>query len=203
MQRTGAENIPHVAWTDHRILRVPEKSTMASAEAIHAELQPVFSPQADDRDLALANYKLMLGGNGALGRKAWEMLRQQGDAIAKDEEALNALAVMDAEAGNLDAAEELFRRVLAMDPDNLTALSNLGTLIAKKGDLKESEATLERAFARNQNISGLAMNLARVQCASGEPEAARVTLNTMLVYNPGLAEAQRYLAQLSSCGRTE
>jgi Flp pilus assembly protein TadD len=198
MPRTGADNIPHVAWTDHRILRISANATQSQI-VTNGELAPIFSPDTTKRDLAMANYKAMLEGDSSLEARAWELLRQERFEITDDSEALDALGVLCAKRGDKDLAERSFRRVLELKPDDLTALSDLGTLQAKQGNLKEAISLLQSAFNRNEDISGLAINLARVQCAGGDASAARVTLQTTLAYNPDLQDATVLLDQLSDC----
>jgi len=200
MPRTGAENIPHVSWTDHRILAKPVESTAALAASRGGELSPIFSPGATIRDLAMANYQALLEGDRSLEPIAWEQLNADQDRIASDKAALDALGNLSAERGYLKKAHESFQKALALDPYDLTALSNLGVLLAKEGRLSESIPILQKAFASNQDISGLAMNLARVQCMAGDGSAARATLNTALVYCRNLQDMQRLLTQMSNCG---
>jgi hypothetical protein len=199
MQTMGAQNIPHVAWTDHRILRIPESLKLDALKDKKGVLGPIFSPGATKRDLAMANYKAMLEGDRSLESAAWEQLTQLRDTINNDPEALDALGVLDAERRDSKSAEQAFRRVLELIPDDLTALSNLGTLLGQQGRLKEAISTLQPAFDRNPDISGLAMNLARVECAAGDAAAARRALETTLIYNPSGQNLRRLLAQMSSC----
>lgn len=197
MRRTGAENIPHVAWTDHRILRVPGNAK--PRDEMRDELTPIFSPGATKRDLAMANYQLLLEGEQSFESAAWSQLSQQRDAMANDKQALDAFGNMSAERGDNQAAEQAFRRVLELDPLDLTALSNLGTLLAKEGKLEAAVKLLGPAFNRNRDIPGLAMNLARVECMAGDGPAARATLRSALVYNPGLDSLQMLLDQMAVC----
>jgi predicted CXXCH cytochrome family protein len=199
MQTTGAQNIPHVAWTDHRILRVPEIPKLELPEDKKGQFTPIFSPSATKRDLAMANYKAMLEGNRSLEPTAWEQLTRLRDAINDDPEALDAFGVLNAERKDSKTAERAFRRVLELIPQDLTALSNLGTLLAQQGRLKEAISTLQPAFDRNPDIPGLAMNLARVECAAGDSAAAQHALETTLVYNPDLQNVRRLLTQMSNC----
>jgi Flp pilus assembly protein TadD len=202
MPRTGAQNIPHVAWTDHRILRLPEKAKAELQAGGKNSLAPIFSPGSTKRDLAMANYKAMLEGNQSLEPSAWEQLRQLEDTITNDKDALDALGVLSAQRGDTKTAERVFRRVLALVPDDLTALSNLGILQARQGNLEAGASLLQMAFELNQDISGLAMNLARVECMAGDAAGARSSLEKTLIYNPGLEDVRRLLQQLSECGRT-
>jgi Tetratricopeptide repeat/Cytochrome c554 and c-prime len=191
MQRTGAENIPHVAWTDHRILRVPDAQASKAEQATPGELQPIFSPGTTRRDLAMAEYQLLLEGDRSQETSAWTLLSQLKDSIAEDKAALDAWGNLSAERGDFPAAEAAFLRVLKLDPVDLTALSNLGILRAKQGNLAESAQLLGQAFDNNNDIAGLAMNLARVECAQGDARAAENTLQTALVYNPALDDLRR------------
>jgi Flp pilus assembly protein TadD len=151
----------------------------------------------------MADYKLLLEGDPSLEGTAWEQLTQLGDSIENDKEALDARGNMSAERGDLHGAEQAFRRALALDPTDLTALSNLGILLARQGDLAQAMQLLNRAFDNNNDIAGLAMNLARIECAAGDGAAARETLQTALVYGPALEDVRRLQeqikAQTSSC----
>jgi predicted CXXCH cytochrome family protein len=200
MPRSGAENIPHVAWTDHRILKVSDASETIKDIAEGDTLTPIFSPRSDKRDLALAYYNAVLEGNFSLQPKASESLTAIRPEISQDKDALNALGILSEKSGNYPQAKEVFAQVLKLDPENLTALSNLGILRAKSGDLQGAIALLAPAFARNEDVAGLAKNLAQVQCMAGDAASARATLQKTLEYSPGLRDVAQMLAQLSSCG---
>jgi predicted CXXCH cytochrome family protein len=199
MRHTGAENIPHVAWTDHRILRLPAPPDTRPEHPQGTELSPVFSPGATERDLAMAYYKAMLEGNPSGEPKAWSLLQAQRNVIGNDAAALDAFGLMSAEHGNSHEAEEAFKQVLKLDPHDLTALSNLGALEAKQGRLKSSVAMLQTAFEANKDVIGLAMNLARVQCMDGDAPGAKSTLDAALVYAPGVEELRHMRNQMSDC----
>lgn len=200
MPRSGAENIPHVAWTDHRIRKTP----VAVPESIKdlgegQTLTPIFSPHATKRDLALAYYKAVLEGNFAVQQKAYQSLEDIRPEVAGDKEALNALGIASEKRGDYKQAKDAFEQVLKLDPLNLTALSNLGTLRAKSGDLKGAIALWRPAFERNEDVVGLAKNLAHVECMTGEVASARATLEKTLEYSPGLKDVEEMLALLPSC----
>jgi predicted CXXCH cytochrome family protein len=203
MARTGAQNIPHVAWTDHRILRIPGSGETIATGEVSKELSPVFSPGANSRDLAMANYTALLDGDRSAQPKAWTLLEDQRSGIENDAAALDALGVLSLQKPDNAGAEALFRKALAINPNDLTALSNLGILVARQGKLKEATTLLQSAFERNADVSGLAMNLARVQCAAGDATAARVTLQTTLKYNPDLESVRRLMQGLSDCGKPD
>lgn len=199
MPRTGARNVPHVAWTDHRIRRQPENPASESENQGSGELVAIFSPGASERDLGMANYQALLEGDRPRESAAWQELNVVRDSITGDKAALDALGNLSAERGDASMAERAFRRVLEIDPGDLTALSNLGTLLARQGKLTESVALLKNAFERNQDIPGLAKNLARVQCMAGDGQAARSTVNATLLYCPMDDSLRRLLTQFDHC----
>ena len=202
MPRTRARNVLHVAWTDHRIRKVPQATAVEAQSADGGELVAIFSPGTTQRDEAMANYQALLEGDRSRESVVWEQLNAHRASLENDKEALDALGNISAERGDVEEAEKAFRRVLELAPSDLTALSNLGTLLAKEGKLKEGEAFLTEAFDRNQDIPGLAMNLARVQCMSGDGQGARSTLTTALIYCPNVEDMRRLLTQMVNCSAT-
>ena len=199
MPRTGAENISHVAWTDHRILKHPEAPELAAKPSPGDTLVPIFSPGITERDVALAYYKSLLEGNVALQQKAVEKLQAVKPELTGDDDALVALGVLVEGRGDLKQAQELFQEVLRRDPLNLIAISNLGTLLAKSGDLQAAISLWRPAFERNEDVVGLAKNLARVECAAGDATAARATLQKTLQYSPGIRDVRQLMTQLQDC----
>jgi predicted CXXCH cytochrome family protein len=199
MPHLGAQNIPHVAWTDHRILRRPEPDDRASSAGAGNQLVPIFSPGSTRRDLGMAWYKAVMEGNRGAEPEAWSILSDEPETIANDASALDALGNLSVERGNNQAAEAAFHRVLVLQPADLTALSNLGILLAKQGNLRESVSLLREAFDRNRDIAGLAMNLARVECRTGDAAAVRSTLQSALIFNPSILEMRQLLQKASAC----
>lgn len=198
MPHNGAENIPHVAWTDHRILRNPFANSAGQSKPTDV-LKAILSPKANARDLGMAYYLAYLKGNPNEGPKAWSLLSSQQQSIQNDQAALDALALLDIEKGDAATGEALLKRVLRLDPNDVTALSNLGALMARQGNISESLKLFQSAFSRNQDVAGIAMNLARVQCATGDVAGVRHTLETALVYNPGIGNLQQFLKSADTC----
>jgi tetratricopeptide (TPR) repeat protein len=198
MPHNGAQNIPHVAWTDHRILRVPEAAE--TAEAAQNKLAAIFSPGATERDLGMAYYLALLEGNRAVEPEAWSLLDVQRQELGKDKAALDALGILSVERGDETQAETEFRQALTLDATDLTALSNLGTLLAKQGKLTEAAGMLRKAFDRNRDVAGLAMNLARVECMTGDAAGVRATLQSAMIYNPDVPEMRHLMDRASACG---
>jgi tetratricopeptide (TPR) repeat protein len=201
MPRTGAENIPHVAWTDHRILKYPEVPAPPNGMANPAAgntLDPVFSP-GTRRDVALAYYNSVLEGNFGLQQKAYEGLEAIKPELSGDKDALVALGILSEKRGDYKQAQELFQEALKLDRRNLIAISNLGTLLAKSGDLQGAISLWRPAFERNEDVAGLAKNLSQVECMVDDLAAARSTLQKTLQYSPGLRDVRQMLTRLPAC----
>jgi predicted CXXCH cytochrome family protein len=199
MPRTGAENIPHVAWTDHRIRKYPKALDPTANSSSNETLVPIFSPGTTKRDVALAYYKGLLEGNVALQQRAYEGLEAIKPELSRDKDALASLGILSEERGDYKQAQKLFQEVIKLDPRNLIAISNLGTLLAKSGDLQGAISLWRPAFERNEDVVGLAKNLAQVECIAGDTAAARTTLKKTLQYNPGLRDVRQMLTRLPDC----
>ena len=198
MPHNGSQNIPHVAWTDHRILARPQ-SESADESTATSVLKPIFSPGANKRDLGMAYYLAYIRGSHQEGDKAWKLLSSQQQSIQNDKAALDALGLLSIEHGEYASGQADFKRALNLDETDLTALSNLGVLMAKEGKLKKSLQVLSQAFNRNPDEAGLAMNLARIECAMGNVSGVRSTLHTALDYNPDMREMESFLNSAGEC----
>ncbi|WP_158910173.1 MULTISPECIES: tetratricopeptide repeat protein [Acidobacteriaceae] len=199
MPRSKAQNIPHVAWTDHRILRQP-KMDLADVNPAHPDnLVPIFSPSATPRDTALAYYAAAMEGHTDDRERAYTMLTAAHQNDPDDVQVLRSLGLLAGMSGDTQLAGSLFRNVLKLSPTDQTAASDLAVLEAKTGDLQGALGLLQPVFNRNQDSLGLAMNLAAVECLLGDGTAARSTIETALKYNPGSRELTNRLKQTSSC----
>jgi predicted CXXCH cytochrome family protein len=203
MPHTTANDIAHVAWTDHRILaRPPIPETTVDSTAT-STLKPIFSPGATQRDLGMAYYKAWLNGNRVEGAKAWSILNPLAPSLQNDVPALNALGILGTGRNDYKSATADFRRVLTLQPHNLTALSDLAVILAKQGHINRSEKMLQLAFTRNQDVVGLAMNLARIECMQGDVAGVQSTLRTSLLYNPGIQQMRQFIQQAPSACQTQ
>lgn len=199
MPRGKAQNIPHVAWTDHRILRRPTVD-LKNAGPVHGDdLVPIFSPDATPRDLALAYYAAAMQGHSGDRGRAYTMLTAAHQADPKDVQVLRALGIFAGTGGDAQLAGSLFRDLLKVSATDRDAAADLAVLEAKTGDLQGALALLQPVFNRNEDSIGLAMNLAAVECLLGNGTAARSTLETAIRYNPGSRELPRRLQQTGSC----
>jgi tetratricopeptide (TPR) repeat protein len=98
-----------------------------------------------------------------------------------DTGALLALAAIQQQARNYAAAQDLYRRVLAVDPGNADALNSLGYAEGESGDLEAAKKTFE-AYGQNPNQAINALD----------------SLGEVYFMNGRFAEAEKYFAQESA-----
>jgi predicted Zn-dependent protease len=196
MPQSTAQNIPHVAWTDHRILRRASLTPVKLQPSQTGEaLTAIFSPQADQRDAAVASYLAVIRGKSRDMQGALTKLKQAYAAGDRDPKVLEGLGVLSGLSGNAAESEERLRELLTVDPLHLTALSDLGVLLARQGNLQAAVSLWLPAFARNQDIIGLATNLAAAQCRTGDAAGARKTIDEALRFSPGVRQALNFKCQ--------
>ena len=197
MPRTGAQNIPHVAWTDHRIRQHPNQPDLAAVPNHARELIPILTEKSSQRDLALAYYNLVVvKGLTAERPRAWQMLIAAERSDPDDLAVLRALGITAELNGDDSHAKNYYLAVLKKTPENLAAGTNLGTLLAKSGDLEAAATLWQQTFRQNADIPELGQNLAKAQCMLGQKEAAESTLKIVLTYSPGLSQARHSLAKM-------
>ena len=197
MQRSPAQNIPHVAWTDHRILRQPgmrpPTPALLSLDATtNRTLTPIFSPQADASDAALAAYTTVMNGQSHDTAGTLASLNRLYTSGVRDTRVLEALGVLEGVSGHAEQSEKHLRELLAVEPLNTTALSNLGYFAATRGDTAAAITSWKIEFSRNQTDARLAHNLAAAQCAVGDKAGAQETNAVALRFSPGLQKLQNF-----------
>ena len=94
---------------------------------------------------------------------------------------LLGLAAIEQQARKYSAAEELYRRVLAIDPGNANALNSLGYAQGESGNLEAAKKTLE-TYGQNPNQATNALD----------------SLGEVYFMNGRFAEAEKYFAQVSA-----
>ncbi len=199
MPTSKAQNIPHVAWTDHRIRQHPAQLESLEGAPTNPELVSVLGHDAPARDLALAYYDLTAKGKISQAARAGPMLLAVQKSEPPDAAVLTALGFLAPSMGMTAAqAADYYREALKLDPLNLLAANNLATLLARAGQLSEAAPLWQSAFDRNEDIESLGMNLALVECRLGQKEKAVQVLQRVLIYGPDSPTAQRRLQAIQN-----
>ena len=99
-------------------------------------------------------------------------------------------------AGNLEEAESLYRRCIAMDPFDPIAPFNLSNVLRERGQLQDARNCLVRTLGRDPEFAEAWYNLAHLDERSGRPQDARLWLRRALEHDPAYADALFNLAQL-------
>jgi len=197
MPKNGAENLPHTAWTDHRILPTPEEGFAGLPTAAgKRELVPILPNNGDQRDLALAYYDLAVKGDASAQSKATTLLAAAAQSSPDDPAVLQALAIMAEAEGDDARSTRLYLEVLKQQPDSLTSTTNLGTLLARSGKAEEAARLWRPTFARNQDVLALGQNLATVECLLGNKDRALDVLKQTLAFNPDTPRLREMLATI-------
>src|SRR3954470_5743828 len=107
-------------------------------------------------------------------------------------------------AGRLREAEQIYRQVLARDPNNFDALQLLGLLAHHTGHHADAVELIGRALAVNGTFSGVRANYASALRAAGRPDAALAEAQAVLRVDPRSDTAWRVAALvLSEAGRMD
>lgn len=191
MPKSTAQNIPHVAWTDHRIRRDPQEPSAPTPPVASAgsppgatALEPLLVPHAPSRDLALAYYDLVSKGQKDETARAQHLLMAANASGPGDVPVMRSLAVLEQLTGSGSTALPLYQQILSVDRSDLTALTNLGTLDARNGLIQPAADLWQQAFVRNEDIPGLGLNLATALCILGHRDQALHTLERTKIYDP-------------------
>jgi tetratricopeptide (TPR) repeat protein len=93
-------------------------------------------------------------------------------------------------AGRLDQAEELYRRILAANPEHADSLNLLGVVAHQKGDDRVSAELIERAIRIDSYRASYFVNLANAYRGLGRHDDAIKCCRTVLETQTDLVEAR-------------
>src|SRR5258705_6431685 len=96
------------------------------------------------------------------------------------------------QSGDLDSAEQAFRKVLAADPTAGAAYANLGVIAMRRKNWDEALQNLNKAEKLAPRIAGVRLNMALVEFRRGNYAEAIAPLQSVLRDEPRSAQA-RYL----------
>ncbi|MES1939877.1 type IV pilus biogenesis/stability protein PilW [Salinisphaera sp. T5B8] len=98
-------------------------------------------------------------------------------------------------AGRAEAAEQHYRQALALDPDQLTALTGMARLMFEQGDFLRARAFNERADSVAQLDAEQLLLAARIELALGDRDAAAVYVERHNARDPSATLSLRQLEQ--------
>jgi protein O-GlcNAc transferase len=124
-------------------------------------------------------------------------------SMATISEAL-ALALQYHQAGRLQEAEQLYRQILAADPQHAEAWCCLGVIAHQSGQLQAASECIGRSLSLNPNLATAHRNLAQVHLALGQFEHAAASYRRALEIEPDDAPASNELGvALTNLGRVD
>jgi Flp pilus assembly protein TadD len=134
-------------------------------------------------------------GQAAMAETLWQqaLAHAEGDAAAGP---LINLGVLYAGQRRRADAEAAYRRALALDPDNATALTNLGVLLADLDRAAEAEACQRRALALAPDDAAIHTNLGLLLQALRRHAEAEVCQRRAVALAPQRAEVHTNLGNL-------
>jgi len=91
--------------------------------------------------------------------------------------------------GDLDTAENAYRAILRVEPNNFDATHLLGAVIAMRGRNADAEATLRKAIALNPKVAAAHNNLGNVVKAQGRVEESLADYARAVELDPKYADA--------------
>ena len=146
----------------------------------------------------LASY-IGLGRRKRLNRKerrAEEKLKRTGTttAPAAQEADIFAAAFQAHQAGQFDAAAQLYGQVLAANPRHADSLNLLGAVMLRQGDAKAAIDLIGRAIALNATTSTYHYNLGMSFGAAGQLEGAAEAFRQAIARQPNYVDALYNLA---------
>ncbi|HSZ55099.1 MAG TPA: tetratricopeptide repeat protein [Tepidisphaeraceae bacterium] len=113
-------------------------------------------------------------------------------------------AIRQHSAGNLAAAEAMYRSILGQKPDHPGALHLLGVALSQQGNKRSAIDYISRAIAINPQVADFHANLALVHLENGEPDKALIACQRTLALQPNHVDALHQLGNaLKQLGRAE
>ncbi|MBF0358169.1 MAG: tetratricopeptide repeat protein [Magnetococcales bacterium] len=93
------------------------------------------------------------------------------------------------QSGRLDDAVNWYRKTLAIEPENVIALSNIGSILKNQGKLEEAVANLKKAVAIQPDFADAFFNLGNAQKELGRLDEAVNCFKKTVLLKPDNADA--------------
>jgi tetratricopeptide (TPR) repeat protein len=99
------------------------------------------------------------------------------------------------EENKLEDAEEEFKKLIALAPEEALGYANLGIVYMRMGDYEEAEKQLEKAISLNPDDPDIRFNLAQVYDLANKEEESRRELEKSVEQTPGHLQSLYGLAE--------
>jgi tetratricopeptide (TPR) repeat protein len=103
------------------------------------------------------------------------------------------IAVRHHQSGRLQAAEQIYRQILALEPNHADALHLLGVIAHQAGEHELAVEHMRRAIALKANVAVFHNNLGNALRAQGKPDEAAACYRRALELKPDFAEVHNNL----------
>jgi len=104
-----------------------------------------------------------------------------------------AIAIQHHQSGRLQAAKQIYRQILAVEPDHVDATHLLGVIAQQAGKHEAAAEYIGRAIALNGNVAAFHNNLGGVYRALGRTADAVACYRRALTLNPDYVDAENNL----------
>ena len=202
MPRLESPDVSHTAVTDHRILRKPRVDHDSPAPA-EIRLAP-FGPAQADPGILVSRTPEIAPRGGAYGQaRAMELLQRSAESSPADAEVLTRLGFLRHQRGEVNEAEDLYRRALNTGASQPVAAANLAVIRAGQGALGEALSLWQASFDVQPYVEEIGLNLALGQCLAGQETKAAVTVDRLLHFAGSSAAhtLRDEIAQKTHCAR--
>jgi predicted TPR repeat methyltransferase len=143
-------------------------------------------------DQALAIVRRLIGGNDLQGAAA--LSSQILEVLPEQPDALNILAIVTCERGDLDEALGYARRAVAAAPDDAAIHGNLGNLLVKKRDVDGAIGAYERSIELGGESPDMFSNLGVLIRSRGDDLRAEEYFRRALALDPSHGPANHNLS---------
>ena len=186
MPRLNADDIPHTASTDHRILRRP--APLPEGATYGAELAAWQDPPAQFRARDLAVASLIVGGTHGIsslhdsGAKMLEALPKE--EKRNDPGVLSSLVSIGLQQRDFDQAKDYARRCLEAQPDSGFASLSLAIVLQNSGDDAAAERQFLHTIDLDPSLQPAWVNLVFLYDKQGRRADKQALLDRYLRWNP-------------------
>lgn len=186
MPRLAADDIPHTASTDHRIVRRP--TPLPKVDNAEAEIMAWQDPPAEFRARNLAVASLVVGGTHGIqplhdhGVKLLEALPTE--QKERDPAVLSSLVSSGLQHREFDLAKAYARKAVEIQPDSGFASLSLAIVLQNSGDDAGAERQFLHTIDLDPALQPAWINLAFLYDKLGKRKEKLALLDRYLAWNP-------------------